>query len=90
MSNAVAVLRELDKQCPGSERHVQLMSGRAKDAAIYPKGLCRAVCRGVQRQLDADMRDLMVLAFEGELDDVELHEVAEQRTEEDESQWLRY
>ena len=60
MTNSVEVHRELDKQCtPGTHRHVQLMGGKARDAAIYPKALCRAVCRGVARQTEIDASDLI-------------------------------
>ena len=58
MSNSVALLRELDRQCPGCESHVHLLSGRAAAAAVYPKQLCLAVCRGVRAQLELDHSDL--------------------------------
>ena len=44
MSNSVAILSQLNKQCGGCERHVELLAGRPKAAAVYPKALCRAVC----------------------------------------------
>ena len=38
----------LCRRCPGGHRHVHLMNGRAKDAAVYPEQLCRTVTRGVR------------------------------------------
>ena len=63
MTNSPAVARALSLRCSGSNgecsrpqggRH-QLCSGRhAKDAAVYPRGLCRAILRGVRDQLSED------------------------------------
>ena len=67
LSNSPGVLRSLERRCTGGAgswacsrvkggKHV-LCSGRvARDAAIYPKELCRAVLKGVSNQLRADRR----------------------------------
>ena len=52
MSNAELLLQELSKRCGGKHQHQQLLDGRAKAAAVYPEGLCRAICKGLVRQLE--------------------------------------
>ena len=42
---------QLNKQCLGGHRHVQLVGGRAKACQVYPKGLCRAILRGIKAEL---------------------------------------
>ena len=51
LSNAEYLLKELSKRCDGGHEHQPLLDGRAKAAAIYPEGLCRAMCKGLMRQL---------------------------------------
>ena len=65
LSNAPKVLEVLMKQCegrngecsrPAGGRHV-IASGRiAREAAVYPRELCRSVLRGITMQLRADRR----------------------------------
>ena len=46
MTNSLEMFKTLSKRCtPGTHRHVPLMEGRAKAAALYPKGICQAVLR---------------------------------------------
>ena len=54
LTNAPLIAAELAKKCLGGHQHVNLLGGRASDAAIYPPGLCRAICRGLAAQLDKD------------------------------------
>ena len=55
MSNSPEIVRELARKCRGEHEHGWLVGGaRTKKAAIYPKGLCDAVCRGFKMQIDAD------------------------------------
>ena len=63
MSNSPMVLKALSKQCegrngrcsrPGGGSHVLLEGQLTKDAAIHPRGLCRAMFRGASQQLKAD------------------------------------
>ena len=79
MSNSSLILQELDKQCLGCPRHADLQGGgRAAQAAIYPKGLCQAVCRGVRRQLkvdEADMVTISVVSGQHGLDNVDIHDL---------------
>ena len=54
MLNSPEILKELGKLCPGDHRHQHLVSGRAEKAAVYPDGLCRAICRGLVKQIDVE------------------------------------
>ena len=53
MSNSPEGLKRVGMQCPnksnGGEfhRHVQLLSGRAKQCQVYPRAFYQAVCEGV-------------------------------------------
>lgn len=51
IANSYEVAMELRRRCDGSHEHQNLMSGRAKKAEEYPSGLCRAVVRGLKKQL---------------------------------------
>ena len=63
LSNSVEIRNELQKKCTGrggecsrdgAGKHI-LCSGRvARLAAIYPFELCRAILRGIYKQLEAD------------------------------------
>ena len=46
LTNAEEVADLLGRRCDGGHRHVQLMSGRAKAAAVYSQELCRAMIQG--------------------------------------------
>ena len=50
LSSAGCVLRALGQRCLGDHAHVRLLHGRAAAAAVYPRGLCRAILRGIQDQ----------------------------------------
>ena len=61
MTNSREVARKLDRKCRNLEvgsgedhRHVQLINGRAKQAQVYPRLLCRAVCEGIFDQKKSD------------------------------------
>ena len=60
MTNSLELYKILNRKCDGScPRHVHLMEGRAKAAAIYPKKLCRAVIQGAMRQIRLDSGNLV-------------------------------
>ncbi|MDA8584429.1 hypothetical protein N9L68_09330 [bacterium] len=40
----------MKRKCDGAHEHQPLVEGRAKDAARYPLGLRRAICRGVAKE----------------------------------------
>ena len=50
MTNCSHIARELGVRCDKSHDHVHLVGGRAAAAAIYPDGLCEAICRGLVAQ----------------------------------------
>ena len=54
LTNCPAIARELAVKCRRDHDHVNLVGGRAAGAAIYPPGLCRAICRGLAAQLRED------------------------------------
>ena len=51
MSSASDILTEIGKTCDNSHVHQQLLSGRAGPAAVYPPAWCRAMCKGLIKQL---------------------------------------
>ena len=51
MTNSHAIAAELKRVCKGEHEHQQLLSGRAAEAARYPKGLCEAICRGLREEI---------------------------------------
>ena len=51
LSNSGEILRELKVKCDGSHTHQHLVGGRAGPAAVYPPALCRAICRGLVKQI---------------------------------------
>ena len=50
MTNSQVLGRELNRKCDKSHEHQPLLDGRTKDAARYPPGLCRAICRGISKE----------------------------------------
>ncbi len=65
MSSAPAVLEALSRRCQGGHAHAPLLGGtRAKDAAVYPPGLCRATAQGAAEQLRRDGRALHAPALQ--------------------------
>ena len=51
MSNSPEILSELTRKCDEQHRHQQLLGSRARPAARYPEGLCRAICIGLMKGL---------------------------------------
>ena len=55
LSSAPAILDELSLRCRGVHLHQPLLGGgRTSAAAVYPPGLCRAILRGAELQLQHD------------------------------------
>ena len=54
MTNSSHLARKPDEQCNNNPRHVHLVNGRAKEAAIYPDRLCNEICEGIREQIDHD------------------------------------
>jgi hypothetical protein len=60
MSSSPAMLEALSKKCQGGHAHAPLLGGtRARDAAEYPPGLCRAIAQGAAEQLRRDDRAVL-------------------------------
>lgn len=49
MTNAWAIAQLSNNTCLGGHTHAWLDTGRAKNAAVYPRQLCEAVCRGLEK-----------------------------------------
>ena len=54
LTDCPGIVRELARKCPRDHEYAHLVGGRAAGAAIYPPGLCRAICRGLAAQLRED------------------------------------
>ena len=61
MTNSPCIAEELSKRCKGKHVHQPLVDGRAKNAAIYPEPLCRAICVGLIRELENKVRQIRCL-----------------------------
>ena len=61
MTNAEEVRKKLDIRCDGGHQHQALLDGRAKQAAIYPPALRRAICQGLIQQLQLDRQKIKSL-----------------------------
>ena len=61
MSNAGEVLAQVDRKCDGKHEHEPLLNNRAGPVAVYPDELCRAICRGMKRQLEFDQHKVQPL-----------------------------
>ena len=75
MPNSVCVAKMLEKRCSnrlGNEvhHHVGLESGRTRDAQEYPPSLCRAICSGIQEQIEVDRNGEFFIASVDELGEV--------------------
>ena len=67
MTNSVCLAKQLEKRCrnrPGHEVHchVRLENGRIREAQKYPPELCKAICRGIMEQIEADRRGEFLIA----------------------------
>ena len=67
MTNSPCIAQALSPRCPnlkGKEvhEHVRLEGGRTKAAQVYPPGLCRAICQGYMKQIEADRKGQFRLA----------------------------
>ena len=66
---------------------MQLMGGRAAKAAIYPRGLCLAMARGIRNQMRMDHDELMMVDVKGDLNQEELQELNELRAQDEANDW---
>ena len=59
LTNSVCVAKQLTRKCPNSSgytvhHHIRLEGGRTKQAQVYPRELCEAICKGLEEQIKAD------------------------------------
>ena len=50
LSNSEEIIKSISRRCDGSHRHIQMIGGKAKNAQIYPRAFCQAVCEGIASQ----------------------------------------
>ena len=50
-SNSPHILKHMNKLCDKSHNHANLLGGKAAQAAIWPRGLCLSILRGLREQL---------------------------------------
>ena len=85
MTNAPKIAEELSKRCDGSHQHQNLMEGRAKEAAIYPPELCRAICTGLMKQKNEGLeqiRSLMSVSHLTKIEDTDIDKIETEHTDE--------
>ena len=85
LTNSTMSARALSRRCPDNHRHVHLMEGRARAAAIYPQELCRTICRASLEQAKADAGDLVCIQCVDDREEEHVNEVAFEET-----QWKSY
>ena len=59
MTNSPVIAMQLQRRCPNKggyniHKHVLLQGGRTRAAKVYPPELCKAICRGLMKQIAAD------------------------------------
>ena len=69
VSNSHEVLKRVDRKCPNRggvkvHDHVVLEGGRTKQAQVYPREFCRAVCEGIAAEKRLRALGLEVLSLE--------------------------
>ena len=82
-TNSPCIAKQLSKRCPNRSGntvhvHVRLENGRAKEAHEYPDKLCRAICLGMQEQVEADRAGKFLLTTIGVEDSANNRSVVEE------------
>ena len=70
MTNSDGVAKELQKRCDAKHEHQALVDGRAKGAAIYPRALCEAICKGIAKERIGLIHDVKSLVTVGPKDKI--------------------
>ena len=70
MTNSSEIANELSWKCPKDHLHQALVGGRAHKSAIYPEGLCEAICRGLKREIRRSKMNVRVLTTVNSTDKV--------------------
>ena len=79
LTNSWCVAMALDKRCDGIPAHIELMEGRAADAAVYPRQLCETISRAVYKQKEYDRTGMACLGRRGEMDIRRVHQLGVQQ-----------
>ena len=66
MTNCKSIANELGRRVPGLHTHQPLVDGRAQNAARYPDGLCKAICRGLVKEKMQQVMHLRAVLEVGE------------------------
>ena len=61
MTNGRHIAEELSNKCKGYHVHQHLTGGRAKEAQEYPEELCRAMCTGLLKEMNANVQQIKCL-----------------------------
>ena len=72
MTNSNHIAKAVGVRCPKNHRHITLVDGRPKAAAIYPEGLCQAICQGYVNHMKDNVQESPVLAHSPQA--AEVHE----------------
>jgi len=56
MTNSECIAKRMERKCQGLHRHITLVDGRAKEAEVYPKELCKEIIKGLIEQMESDKR----------------------------------
>ena len=71
MTNSPCIALQLKSRCPPTKngyqvhRNAQVQGGRARAAQTYPPELCRAICKGLVKQFEADKkRNYLIVSIE--------------------------
>ena len=65
MTTRKEAAKELGVRCHGEHSPQPLMGDRAKDAAMYPKQLCKRMCRGIKKQAEKTDAGIRILPWRG-------------------------
>ena len=60
----------MQKRCDQKHEHQALIDGRAKGAAIYPRALCEAICKGIAKERIGLIHQVKCLGTVGPKDQV--------------------
>ena len=82
LTSSWCIATELNARCAGNHEHIPLMGGRAAKAAIYPPALCRAICKGLIKQKEYDLKNN--LSTTGKMDRQQLSALVTRVRQEDE------
>ena len=66
MTNSTEIANELSWKCPKDHLYQASVGERAHKAAVYPDGLCEAICRGLKKAIQNECQGVDDSAFHGQ------------------------